>query len=514
MPSSGAYSSGRIRSGVKAVVIGKAFSAPATFLLILYLAAVMPRTEYAAYIGATAVLEIAIFVGTFGIDWLISTTIASARVRGGAGQLRATVRLLGRMQLAVYLAVAALLWFAAPVVSSVMSGVVPAEVLRIYAVVLAIDGPGRMLRDQMLGALLLQRSSQISSIARVLFVCGAVLAVKLSGNTLTAAAVGYAEVAASAVSMLIAWFALRRYLAEEAAGGDDKFRISQLLGPGSFRLAAHAYFSILLMMCLGTEVVTTVVARYLGAEATAIFGFVARLMETGKKYLPMDFLYGVLRPATIGRFEHAGRDFDVLDRDVNFMLKANVVAAGAGMSIAVACGSELVRLLSKGSIDAPHFFLAAMISTVFSHTLRRVVELVAFLVGRSQLFMIGSSACTLVPLLLALVLARSPSLYWIPAVIIFADTLFCGFVLVGLRSHGYRLRIDWVSAAKMLFGVLVGGVLGHLLAQVVTLPGAVVAGALLSLLLYVVLLRVTNAVDMADLARLGAMVRPKAAVSS
>ena len=170
----------------------------------------------------------------------------------------------------------------------------------------------------LMAVLLLQRIGQVSLVVRVVAVFAMVAAVLLTGHTLDAIALGRIEIAAAAIGLLIALGGLIHQMRSERqsmsrslpAGsasahlqaGPRDASIAPWVGWRSLRFAGHAYFSIVLMLLVGTDVMTALVARCLGAEATAAFGFVVRLVEMARRYLPMDLFWGVVRPAAIGRY--------------------------------------------------------------------------------------------------------------------------------------------------------------------------------------------------------------------
>jgi hypothetical protein len=119
----------------------------------------------------------------------------------------------------------------------------------------------------------------------------------------SAAQVAMLEVGASTVSLLISLAVVAAAVLRIRCVAGEPRSVAEWFGLPAFRFAFNAYLSFLLLMLRGPEVMTALIARYLGAEVTATFGFVTRLVDTARRYLPMDLFYGVIRPATIGRFE-------------------------------------------------------------------------------------------------------------------------------------------------------------------------------------------------------------------
>jgi hypothetical protein len=492
------FSSGRIRTSMLAFAIGKAISAPLSIALILMLAAVMSRAEYASYIASVAVLEIGVVFGTLGIEWLIQTCIPAILVRGNASQLRHAVLLFAVLPGVPYVLIAGCVWQFAHELSAMLGGVASVEVLRLYAVVMAIEGPTRTLRDQLMAALMLQRNVQVSQIVRVLAVFVMVGIAVLSGTPLQAADVARAEILAASLALLVALAGLVAYLVRMWPTRRMTDALGEWLGWHSVRFAGHAYGSLLLMLLLGTEMMTTLVARYLGADATAAFGFVVRLVETARRYLPMDIFYGVLRPAAIGRFEAAERRLDVLLRDCNRMVEANLLVIGAGMAVALAVGDLLVAFLSKGSVVPPPLLLAALLPVLVCHSVRRVVELVAYATGQSAVFLRAAFASLLAPLLGALMLRTLGLVQLAPLAVIVADTLFIVLAMVGLARRGLHVRMNVDRWARMVVAVAIGAAAGGVVRRAIDgAPGMWMAVAVAAIVYFggVFALRVIDADD-------------------
>jgi hypothetical protein len=480
-----AFSTSRVRGSMRAFAIGKAISAPLTFLLVLVLAAVMSREEYASYVAAVAVLEIAVVLGTVGLDWVLQTTIAGVVVRGNAAQLVHAMLLLGLLPAVPYVLLAAALWQFAPLIDAAMGGVVTVEVLRLYAAVLLVEGPTRMLRDQMLGALLMQRVCQLAQIVRIVVLFGAVAALAMLDLEVRAATVAHAELAAACASLGVALAGFVVRLRRAWPHGAMSDALGAWLGWRSARFAANAYGSFVLMLPLGTEVMTAIVARYLGADATAAFGFVARLMEIARRYLPMDMFYSVLRPAAIGRYESGsdGAGFTRLVTDVDRMVGANLIVVGLGTAVALAAGDALVSLLSRGNVESPALLLPALLALLATHSIRRGVELVAYVVGQSGVFARAALSSLAAPVLMVLVLTGTQQVQLATVAVVLVDLAYSGIAILGLRRAGWPVAFKYRRWLAVASATGLAGAAGALVAaQLPGLAGTVgaIAAALLA----------------------------------
>jgi hypothetical protein len=508
------YSARRIRASMIAFAIGKGISAPLSFLLILVLAAVMSRTEYASYIATVAVLEISVVLGTLGIEWVTQTVLAGIRVRGNAAQLRHAVLLLGVLPVVPYVFLAGALWQFAPQLSAALGGVATTEVLRLYAVVLAIEGPTRMLRDSLMAVLLLQRTAQVSQVLRVVVTFSIVAGMALAGTPIEAVDVARAEIIAASVAMASAVAAVAWFLWTERPRHWMDDRIGAWVGWRSVKFASHAYGSLLMMLLVGADMMTALVARYLGAEATAAFGFVVRLVETARRYLPMDMFWGVLRPAAIGRYEGNGRDMRVLMRDVNRMVEANLLTVGAGLTLALSAGDGVVNVLSKGNVDVPPLLLLALMPLLATHTLRRAVELVAYTRGRSADFVRASMISLLAPPAIIAALLTTGLVHAAPLAVLVVDVLFISVTMAAMSRAGHAVTFNRERWARLAVAVALGSLAGAAVQALV--PGLAGAGIALAVALcvYGVFVLRLRVVDHEDRAWLASMLKRRSRASA
>ena len=506
------YSQGNIRASLQKFALGKAITAPGTFLLVLVLAATMPGPEYAAYVVALSGMELALAVSTLGLDWLMQATIPSARTHGNARQLKKLIALLALLQTVPVMLCGGCFWFFSAFISRGLGGVAPPELIEFFGLIVISEGlGGRMLRDQILSALLMQGAVQVLSLLRLLIMGAAVLWFWMQGVTITALLISSAELAAALVTVVGGVVALLLYISAPAAEQVHDTSIKRWLGPESFRLAYHAYGSFLLTLCLSPALSTIFVARYLGADATAAFGFMTRIIDQVRRLLPMDLLWSLIRPALIGRYETLGRSFQILTKDVSLILRANLILLGAATVVFFGIGEQLIDTATQGKVHLPPFLLALFMLQVLGHSVRRSLELMSFVVGQSHLFLRGACASLAVPLLVLLLMPVFPSLYLVVLAMAVAEALFSGIVAFGLHRSIQPLRINvshWLAFAAVVAGSgLAAAAICH---EWPTALGMIAAGAFGGLA-YLASLPLIGLATSKDLSLLVALVRPRPA---
>jgi len=491
IPAAAPYGAGRVRASLLAYSVGKVITAPLSLLLVLMLAALMSREQYAAYVASIALLEIGVVLGTFGVEWVMQTALAAIRVHGNAAQLRRAVLCLGVLPGVSYTLGGCLLWVGAERASAAIGAVAPPALLQLAAVLLALEGPGRILRDSLMAVLLMQRSAQISQVVRVAGTFGAVVITVIGAGVdepLQAQTVLRIEIAVAALALLTAVTGLAWSLRGRVAGQDAS--IGAWVGRHSIRFASQAYLSIVLMLLIGTDVMTTQVARHLGAEATARFGFVVRLVETARRYLPMDLFWGVVRPAAIGRYESAGRDATRLMDDCNRMIDANLIAVAFVLSLAMVAGDALVQTLSRGKVADAGWLLVALLPLLATHTVRRGVELLAYTRGQAACFARAALCSLLAVPLSAMLLAFTGQPHAAALGVLATDLLFIVVAIRGLRQAGVAVRLNLARWGRLLQALAVSTLLGMTLVW----QGQVVLAAVVTALLFAGLLRVLRVV--------------------
>jgi hypothetical protein len=163
-----------------------------------------------------------------------------------------------------------------------------------------------------------------------------------------------------------------------------------------------------MMMTLGTDLLIALVARHLGPEATAAFGFAVRWLEVIRRHLPVDLFWGAVRPAVIARHQAAGRNPEVLLHDAWRMVGANLLAVLLALGLALTVGDALLGWLSSGRVPVMPGLLACLVLLLVGHTLRRVLELMAYLSGASGAFALASVLCLAGPVAVSAALTLWP----------------------------------------------------------------------------------------------------------
>ena len=441
----------RIRIGFMHYALGKLLSAPLSLITLVLLARLLPSGDYAAWLTCMAVVEMTIVVGGLGLEWLMQTTSVAVQAEGNPRQLQRVRLLFIVLPVGVQAMAGLTVATAAPLLSGWLGAVASPEQLRLAGWIIALEGPVRLLRDSFMPILMMQAQAQWCTIIRVLGLLIPVLVLSQadSARAIAADQVLSIEVLASGFTLLSVLGLLALRLWQDRPRQPMPGSVRAWLGWPAWRFAFHAWLSILMMLLLGTDLLITQVARHLGPEATAAFGFAVRWLEVIRRYLPVDLFWGAVRPAVIARHQAAGRDPQVLVRDAWRMVAANLAAVLVVLALTLMVGDTVLAGLSASRVPVLPALLACLVLLLIGHTLRRVLELMAYLAGASGAFAMASLLCLAGPPAVTLALRWWPAPHAAVLAAVAVDLLVV--VAAGWLLHRAHLpliparRMSWIS---------------------------------------------------------------------
>jgi O-antigen/teichoic acid export membrane protein len=475
------YGGKAVKSGLAAFLAGRGASALLTFTAFALAARQLPLAEYGRYAAALALMELALALSTGGLDWVSVRVLPEARMHAGG---RATARLLLRiaaLQAFMVLATAAAVALAAPLLAVMLGMPEAGDAFTLAGLLVAVEGVGRLSRDQMLGLLMEQRFGQVAQVVRAGMLVLQLWAALVQGRQLDAAAMLWLEItagacalAAGSVFLAVCLWRLRRL---PPSRPDWRPPPRHVLA----KLAWHNFASYLLALLYGPQVITMLVARVLGAEAVAVYGFARAFADQVRRYLPTDLLQSVVRPALIAYYA-SGKTFGELSVRLGLWLKSSLMALFPLLVFFTAFGEQGMAVIG-GARYAPAWpVVVLLLCGAATMACRRVLELGCNTVLQSDICVRATAALLATPPLIALVLYATGRLLPAVALAVAAECIFCWRVIQGLKQRGYmghwdiqggvRLLLAWGAAAALL-----------LAAQRVmdfTTPLAIVAVALVS----------------------------------
>lgn len=442
------YSGEAFKRSVIHYACGRIFNAVAAFLIFVWVARQLPQGEYANYVAAFALLEIGLVLSSIGMEWVTAVYVPQFRLNASGRALRRFVGECAVIQAAALMLGAGVLFVSAPWLSN-WFGLIGAEGgFRIYAVVMFIEGMSRVFRDQLLACLLLQGPAQISQFARNLTLLVAVIWIFADERARNVEGLAMAEVAASTVSLVLACGLLCRYLTKVNNDPAVKSGWAMPRWPAMFKVARNAWVSNLANLTWCWSAVVLLVARTMGVETTSALGFARNLAEQIRRYMPTEFLFGIVRTLLIGRFSQDG-DARSLGVRIGLMYKANLLFLVPLLIATITHGDEICALLSGGRYSSSaHWFLVGWLCVLVALAHRRLTDLLAHALGRSALTARASLLLTGTPvaILASAQLANWALLFF---VLLSAEIIYSTIVILRLRLPSWSYAPDWIGLGKI-----------------------------------------------------------------
>ena len=333
------YGQTTVRSNIAAYLIGRGFSAILTFTTFALAARLLNLKEYGVYAAALALMEIGLALSSAGIDWVAARVLPDYRIHASGRDTVSVAVKLCMIQSAILILAGLLTAISANLLSWLLQVQDAVLAFQLAGALLAIEGIGRLSRDQMLGILMKQKSGQIAQLIR-----SGVLAVLLvfalySGSVNNAEDILRFELIAASSALLMGTIlliaALRQLWPISTSTPDWKPSTKKQL----FQLALHSYTSYLLALAYGPQVLTMILARILGVEAVAIFSFARGFADQVRRYLPTDLLQTIFRPALVAYFSATG-SFSGLMLRLHLWLKVSLVVLLPLLVFSVSLGNK------------------------------------------------------------------------------------------------------------------------------------------------------------------------------
>ncbi|CAN7493514.1 hypothetical protein LJR289_003333 [Pseudoduganella sp. LjRoot289] len=399
------------------------------------------------------------------MEWVTGIYIPQIRMKGSGAMLARFVWHCAALQTALLAGSALLLFLAAPLLAPWLGLAGAESVLRLYAVVMLIEGVSRVFRDQLLSCLLLQKAGQAAQLLRNVALAGYALLVFGAPfgqpEWRSAQALALGEILASSCSLLLAAWALQRHLA--LARGQAAAEPGWL-PPGwraMLRVGRNAWLSNLATMSWSWQAVVLLATRTLGPAAAAPLGFARNLAEQVRKYLPSEFLLGIVRTLLVVRYA-ADQDRGKLGLRVGLIYKANLLCLLPLLVLCAVRGGDLTSFLSKGRYPEAGWLLTGWLAVLVLVAHRRLTDLMAFTLGQSVVTTRVNFMTLFAPPLLLFV---APQQRWILlfGVLMLAEVAYNALVLRRLRTPDWHFRFHWSGLARFaVAGLLAAMVLAGL----------------------------------------------------
>lgn len=484
------YSGANTRRNIFAFLIGKVPTAILTATILGMLARNLSAAEFGRYVVCMAMLDITIGFSTLGLDWLILRFAPMYRLHSTRTRL---IGLIVRVAVARVLMLALVAAGLAAVVRFFpgWAGKLPVDLVWYFGVLLVAEGATRMVRDNALEALSLQSRLQIIMIVKSLLLITA-LGYMGSQGIGTAQLMLVAETVASCVCLLLALIFMLTGL--KTMGKPDPAWV-----PPTFRqmrqVALFNYSSGIVEYLFSTSFLMLVLGRFLSPATVAGVGFVIRLIEMIRNYLPGMLVFSLVRSRMIGNYVR-DRNFDDLRMWAGFLFKISLLTLLPVCGIAAVFGREVLELVSAHRYGE-YGVLFAVLTFWLALRLHRLILSVVF--NAADMMNLWAKASMLSMLVLPPLLVIGPTrlgIWFVPAVLLSGEVVANAVALRIMRGAGREWQTGWNWILRSLLALAASAVAAAFLPR----TGVVwlIAGMTLLTLVYSIGALALNVIDRTD----------------
>ncbi len=454
------YSGSTFKRSTLHFLTGKVIAALITFVTLLLLVRLLATDEYGAYIVLVAGIEISLAFTAVGLPWVAARYLPEFRIYAG-GRILAHFVWQVVARIGFFLVAGALLLFIAlPWLLPPLDLKQYTSVAEFYLVVLVIEGVGRYIRESIFGALMQQGQAQISQVLRNLVFLLIIVIVTTQGSVHLNHVV-LAELVASILGTILALRGLIRYLhVHRSLPEQANWQAPNWLEMWS--VARFMYFNSLVTYSYSPQVFVFLIQRYLGAEATALFGFLRALYDHVSRYLPATLLFGLIRPKLVASFVGSG-GMDKLASDTNLIGKLSLFVLMPILVFAWLAGNDLLILLSGGKFSGTNNYLGGLLVALIPLSQRQILETVAVSCEKSYLCFLGAFV-GITSLPLAYLMLEFGQGLWSVIVAITVSQILFDVVLIMALTIITTFRFDSIGFFKLIVAALIEFILVKLLA--------------------------------------------------
>lgn len=444
------YSSSSLKKSTLHFLSGKVISALLSFLLLVLLIRLLDSHAYGAYATLIALLEVGYAVGNLGIGWVCQIYLPNYRLNAARADLAKFVWSILIVRSVALISVA----FTVYSVQELLGGYLHLQnysvAFSVYCLVLVAEGLGRVIRDEIMAALIQQKLAQSAVVFRNLILLALVSG--FSGNGFDLAQLAWFELFASLGSLIMSLAGIGYYLSTL-----NDIRNQGWQSPRRRKVAATAismYFSFLLSMATGTQIFTFLVNRFLGLEAAAVFGFARNLNDFLRRYLPAELLMGLILPKLVADYTEF-RDMKRLSRHALLTWKISLGILIPAIGFFLICGGHFADLLSAGKYSESGFVITGLALALIPTSQRRILEAMVNILGRPA-GCVKASIVALLALPMTLILVQYGLEIWAIVIgIIVAESLFNLVLIVHLRHIGCPYNVTFSMMVKLIMTVII-----------------------------------------------------------
>jgi O-antigen/teichoic acid export membrane protein len=261
------------------------------------------------------------------------------------------------------------------------------------------------------------------------------------------------------------------------------------------QVALHNYASGIVEYLYSPAFLILLLARVQSAEAMAGLGFVLRLTDIIRNYMPGMVIFSVVRSRMIGAYA-GNRDYGELQRWAHFVFKISALTLLPVLAVAVVYGDLVLRLASGGRFAEYHALFAVLCAWLALRLHRLILNVVCNAIGLMGMWA-RAALCSLFVLPILYLVGFGHLGVWFVALALLGNEIVINtLVVAGMRAHGFAWPLGlgwWLRALAALTAAMLAATL---------VPGhdvlAATAGGLLLCAVFAAALLLSGVIDKMD----------------
>ncbi|MDH5547879.1 MAG: hypothetical protein OEZ43_20060 [Gammaproteobacteria bacterium] len=441
------YKKSDVLKSARFLLFGRVLSASLGLLLILLLVRELSLAEYGAYTVFNALIEVIAVISGFGIAHAFLRYVPELYSIKKDGELRGVLLLLGVFRITTLVAFALVaLYYAGEFTEKFTFGAFEEE-FRIYILVIVLRVIQQMV-FQILETLLAQGIAQLG------YFLGALIKILCFLYFLKSGEVGLldvivADIIGDTISMIVMIGGLAFVLYPKNRNKKMEFywffsNIKRML---YFMLTA--YLQNVLVLMYGSSSNRLVFSHYSNGESVASLGLSQAIVDIFRRYLPVQFLFGVIRTYSIACYVK-DRDMSNVVNTSNILLKINSIVLLILAIWISSIGESIVYSLTEGKYgsDAINLLLLFLLVLLFE-TKRILVEMAAQILERYKIFVYTNVALSL-SILLAIPFINKYGAMSVVVANVVGLVISNYFSMKMVSNYGTKYRCDWSGSSKLV----------------------------------------------------------------
>lgn len=424
---------------------GKAVSAFLTFATLLLLVRILTTKEYGMYVLLVAGMEMALAIFSFGLPWLLARYLPEFRLNADRAQITRFIWQIVLL-LALFLIVGSLFAsFAIPYFLPLELAQY-AEITKIFLIVLIIEGLSRRIRENILAPLMQQKLAQISLVGRnISFLL--IIGFFAFQNNIDLHHVVYAEIVSSIISLALVVCGLVWHIKSYREKADpNNWNIPEW--PRMWSLACNMYVNNLITLLYSPQIFIFLSQRYLGIEATALFGFLCKLYAQIANYLPATLLFNLIQPKLVAGYISSG-NIKELTHNANLAGKLSLFVLMPAIVFIWLSGDEFLSLLSDGKFLLSGNYLLGLMLAMIPLSQHRILTTVLVAIDKYRI-VVWSGFFGAFSLPLAYLFLEMDKGLWGPIIAIIAGQTFFNLTIIFYLVQNTAYRPDTAGFFKLV----------------------------------------------------------------